>query len=890
MNKLSTYIIALILIASVIDLRADLYKINLGDINKYRPKMAIVLSGGALRGVAHVGVFKELERQGVQLDYIVGTSIGSIIGGMYSSGYSPNEIDSIVRYTNWQDFFAIGSNSNRSELFYDQKLINDRSILSFRFNDFKFVVPEAISLGSKYVNFLNTVLWKAPYQVATSFDDLKYKFRAVATDLNQAEPICFHSGNLATVLRASSTLPLRFSPVRYDDKILVDGGIFANMPTSYASEFNPDYTILVDVSSPLLCKEDLNKPWNVADQVISIQMKYHEEEARKKANLIITPNLKDVQFSDFHKIDTIICEGEIACREQIHNIHSFVREYKDSLLKANLEGISNIDYSNISFHASGFSEEDSKRFNEVATVKSFSDLVDLLYRIGSYKNVNLTYNKILKQITLNATKYAEYDSVEVICPDEMIRSYIYKLITTLNNNEQFHENQNAEIKDIVLNYLSKGGYNFSTVKVENSRSTLKIQINVSKLNNIIITGNTSVDPKFIKRNIKLNKGDYISVSTLATAWEDIFNTNLFSYVEIQVFSNHFQDDADIYVNVKEIGSQRINLGIKSDEAMKTRVGVDLLEENFLNIGARANFQFIGGERYIMTNLSFEQPRLLDSYFTYKMQAYYEYKRLYNSELVDDLPGHKFNYINHKDIGTQALGLKFYVGSQIQKSGRIALEGRYELQRYYPWDVPDEEKGDFHSINTGKLAADFDTEDKSFFPTAGYLVNLSLESNLFNHQMNNAFTKAFFKYKNNATFGNLTISPKLILGFADKTTPFMEFFDLASGTEDGFYGILRDQEKGRQIVKAQMEFRYKMDFIRIFFDTYLSLRYDLGSVWKMPEQIKFSTLKHGLGISLQLDTPIGPAKFSVGNAFKFTKAPNTLILGPLAFYSSIGVNL
>lgn len=890
MNKLLSSLIALILIVSAVDLRAELYKINLGDIHKYRPKVALVLSGGALRGVAHVGVFKELEREGVQFDYIIGTSIGSIIGGMYASGYSADEIDSIVSYTNWQEFFSLGNNSNRSELFYDQKKINDRAFLSFRFNDFNFVVPEAISLGSKYINFLNTVLWKAPYQVATSFDDLKYKFRAVATDLNQAEPICFHCGNLATVLRASSTLPLRFSPVRYDDKILVDGGIFANMPTAYATEFNPDYTILVDVSSPLLSKDELNKPWNVADQVVSIQMKYHENEARKKANVVITPSLNDIQFSDFNKITSIISEGEISCREQIHNIHAFEREYKDSLLKANLDKIRNIDFTNIEIHAAGFNAKDTEYLNQIHTVKSFEHLVEILYNIDSYKNTRLTYNEMLKQITLNATPYTSYDTIEVICEDTTISSFIYDSLSILHINKHFTDDQNSDIRELVLKILSKRGYYFSNVKIENKNSKLRVHINVSRLNNIIISGNTSVASKFIKRNVKLSKGDYISVDLLATAWEDIFNTNLFSYVEIQVFNNQFQDDANIYINVKEIGSQRINFGIKADEATKTRVGIDLLEENFLNSGSRVNFQFTGGERIIKTNLSFEQPRILDTYFTYKMQAYYEYNRISRSELVDDLPGHKFYYIPRLDLGTQALGIKFYAGSQIQKSGRIAVEGRYEFQRHYDWDIADEDKPDFHSINTIKLGADFDTEDKSFFPTRGYLVSLSLESNLFNHQKNDAFSKAFFKYKNSETIGNLTISPKLVFGFADKTTPFLEFFDLASNAEDGFYGILKDQEKGRQIVKAQLELRYKMDFFRIFFDTYLSLRYDLGSVWRVPEQIKFSTLKHGLGISLQLDTPIGPAKFSVGNAFKFTKDPNTLILGPLAFYYSIGVNL
>ena len=149
------------------------------------------------------------------------------------------------------------------------------------------------------------------------------------------------------------------------------------------------------------------------------------------------------------------------------------------------------------------------------------------------------------------------------------------------------------------------------------------------------------------------------------------------------------------------------------------------------------------------------------------------------------------------------------------------------------------------------------------------------------------SKAIFKYKANHTMGNHTFSPGVFFGFADVSTPLPELFNL--GGQDDFLGLLEDQEKGRQIARGQIEWRYKSPF-DIFFDTYFSLRYDLGAAWVVPEAIKFNELKHGVGASIAFDTPVGPAKFSIGQSFFFVKEPTKIIYGPLTLYYSIGIRL
>ena len=130
-------------------------------------------------------------------------------------------------------------------------------------SNFKFILPEAISLGIKYSSFIQGLIWNSTYQKTYNFDSLKIPFRAVTTDLVSGKTVVLNKGNLVSAMMASSAVPLRYSPVRIDSMILVDGGLMANIPVEAAKEFNPDFTIAVNAISPMFSKEELNNPWNI---------------------------------------------------------------------------------------------------------------------------------------------------------------------------------------------------------------------------------------------------------------------------------------------------------------------------------------------------------------------------------------------------------------------------------------------------------------------------------------------------------------------------------------------------------------------------------------------------------------------------------------------------
>jgi predicted acylesterase/phospholipase RssA len=324
-------------------------------INEQRPKIALVLSGGGFRGMSQIGVLKVLERHSIPIDYIIGTSIGAYIGGLYAAGYTPDEIEEIVMRTDWDKILSPGSEVDRQDMFLDQKIADDRHLFSIRFNTFSFELPKAVSKGIPYQSQLQELMWNAPFTAWQSFDSLRIPFRAISTDLISGNSIIHRSGDLPTIIKASSTIPLRYSPVRYDSLLLVDGGVLDNVPVNVAvKEFNPDIIITVNSISGLLPEHELNTPWNIAEQIVGIMLKQQEEQSLSNSPITITPELEDAKNTDPTHIPFTIIKGEIAALKALSRIKESLSSFpmqsqpQNSLNINGFKHILNIDSSFIS--------------------------------------------------------------------------------------------------------------------------------------------------------------------------------------------------------------------------------------------------------------------------------------------------------------------------------------------------------------------------------------------------------------------------------------------------------------------------------------------------------------------------------------------------------------
>ncbi|MBV4499035.1 patatin-like phospholipase family protein [Pseudomonas shirazensis] len=281
-----------------------------------RPKVGLVLSGGAARGLAHIGVLKALEEQGVRVDAIAGTSMGAVIGGLYASGYSVEELEKLATTLDWQQ--ALSDAPPRKDVPFRRKQ-DDRDFLvkqklSFR-DDGSLGLPLGVIQGQNLALLLESKL--AHTADTRDFDKLPIPFRAVATDIASGEKVVFRRGHLPQVIRASMSIPAVFAPVEMDGRLLVDGGMVDNIPLDVAREMGVDLAIVVDIGTPLRDRKQLNTVVDVLNQSITLMTRRNSEEQLAnlhRDDILIQPPLAAFGVTDFGRTAEMIESGYRATR------------------------------------------------------------------------------------------------------------------------------------------------------------------------------------------------------------------------------------------------------------------------------------------------------------------------------------------------------------------------------------------------------------------------------------------------------------------------------------------------------------------------------------------------------------------------------------------------
>lgn len=280
----------------------------------------LVLSGGGARGFAHIGVLKVLEEEGLRPDYITGTSMGSIIGGLYSIGYSAAQIEELVLATDWDDLFSDSFSRNNQPMV--DKLYADRYIAELPFGKKTIQLPSSLVAGNKL--FLLFSELTAGVRTIDDFNQFPIPFACIATDLVTGEPVVLRSGSLADAMLASMAVPTVFSPVRIDGRPLVDGGIVRSVPVTDVREMGADHVLVSLVSQKLLEEDDLNNVFNILTQSLTYQIDKSNREQLPLADVVVEPELGPLSPTDFKLARVFIQQGEIAARRQL----AAIRELK----------------------------------------------------------------------------------------------------------------------------------------------------------------------------------------------------------------------------------------------------------------------------------------------------------------------------------------------------------------------------------------------------------------------------------------------------------------------------------------------------------------------------------------------------------------------------------
>jgi NTE family protein len=849
-----------------------------------RPIIALALSGGGARGIAQIGVLKAFEEFNIPFDVIVGTSMGSVIGGLYASGYSAKELDSIVTNTDWDNLLSLDRETNRRELFVDQKITEDKAIFSLRLRGFTPIIPNSIYTGEKLANYLNLLSIQAPIHTYDGFDNLKYNFMAVCTDLVSGHPVIFNTGSLSQAMRASSSVSFLLPPVKIDSLILVDGGLIANIPSQIASQLG-DYTIAVNTTSALRSSLELEYPWEIADQIVSIPMKRLNESQMKIANFVISPALNK-SANDFTNLDSLV---QVGYQSAVSVIGSLKEKIDSLYLKRFKEKEFYIKNVIASTDIPENERQIIKKYSLKDSVSSFEILADLnlLFNSGDYKDLKAEINEdkgfyTIKFIKEYSPLINKIDCVGISIINQSTTDSILDQLIGKPYNAKLLSGTIAE----VLRIYRKNGYSLAdldSTSFDEREGKLYLKFSEGIISDIKIEGNINTNTSVITREFPLRIGDYFNYNDVKKALTNLRSTNLFEDFDLTVKKIDGQNI--IILKVIEKVSSLIRFGFRTDDERKAQISIDLRDENLFGSGTEIGFLFYGGVRNLAYILEHKSNRIFNTYLTYKINAYYK---------TDDYYMYQENPGSDRSFSTSIVGEyrqinyggTLSLGSQVERFGNLIVTGKYQIE-----EIRNIQNNFFSSskikIVSIKVSSTIDTQDKYPYPEKGIYFYGSYETaqKILGGEV--GFLNVGFDYKNYISLkGGHTFSPKIMMGFADKTLPFNDQYSL--GGQSTFFGMRENEFRGRQIFLASLEYRYKFPFV-IFFNTYFKLRYDLGSVWEFQDDIRFKDLRHGIGTSLSFDTPIGPADFAVGRSFLFKKdlPGNPLSWGDVLFYFSIG---
>lgn len=290
------------------------------------PKVGLVLSGGGAKGLAHIGALKVIEEAGVKVDYIGGTSMGAIVGALYASGYSAQELDSIFRFTDFTKL--IQDNVPRGAKTFYEKENSEKYALALPFTNFKVSFPQAISGGQNIYNELVRLLFHV--KDVNDFKKLPIPFLCMATNVETGEQVLLDHGYLPEAIVASGTFPSLFEPSEIDGDILIDGGVVNNYPIDKVRDMGADFIIGVDVQHDLATRESLSSATEILLQINNYRTVNDMRKKSEETDIYIRPDIDEFSVIDFGRSKEIVKSGEEATRTKMEELRKIAQNQKNA--------------------------------------------------------------------------------------------------------------------------------------------------------------------------------------------------------------------------------------------------------------------------------------------------------------------------------------------------------------------------------------------------------------------------------------------------------------------------------------------------------------------------------------------------------------------------------
>jgi len=835
-----------------------------------RKTVGLALSGGGANGLAQIGVLKALEEENIPVDAIAGTSIGAVIGGLYSTGYNAEELERIAVSIPWKELLSLENDAPRAKTFLEQQKIRDRATIAIRFENFKLVIPKSLSSAQKLTRTLDLLTMNALYHPEGSFSSLPVSFKAVTTDLVSGKRVTLSEGTLSEAMRASSTIPIIFEPIGLGKQKLADGGLVANLAVDELENASLDYKIGVDTrGSMYTLAEDIDIPWQAADQTMTILIELQYPRQLEKADLVITPDVGNNPAIDFSQLDKLMSAGYISGKALAGKIRQDIQ-----LPAQRKTGISS--YKKI-IRISGSDRKTVSRnlaAGEIIRNASYAEeALKALLETDRFTRVYAEVNPRLGEAVFFCETPPSFDTVELIDPVTGIEQKELDACFRALTGKSYTNAQGTEALEKLVKIFRNKGYplvDIAWLRVSDGTLSIKLSegkiasLDVSKDKNI--TGTTPV-----MRELSIDTSKTLRLKDIERSIDNLFGTGAFNRVSIGISGNDSlaapTGKRTLRIRLNEKPSNVLRLGVHYDNTYNAQALIDFRNEN---LGGTANS--IGGwmkigEKNNRANLEFNMPRIGSTSLTFTTKLFYDQRNL---DIRHPEFSGTFLFSDSEQIGQfgiQRYGITSSIGARIEKNSQFLLDLTMKNTQTY-----NRGGGNFTSENNdiASAAVEFalDTRDNSFLPKEGRHTNLrySFTPELLNDI---SFWKLLLAHEENLSFSERVSGQlRLALGLSSPGIPFSEMFFLGgagSAYSSRFIGLRENDLIGGNMVSLGTSFRYSPPFDLIFPTSFL-LYYTAGNVWETRAAISAADLVHGIGAGVQWDTPIGPARFTAGKAF------------------------
>lgn len=371
-------------------------------------KIGLVLSGGGAKGFAHIGVLKVLYREKIPVDYISGTSMGSIVGAMYAMGYTPDEMEKIVLNTDWFDYFD--DSASRKELSLEERKYKDNYILNIPLKNWSIQMPQGLIKGQKIETLLSEIFFDA-IQIR-DFSQFPIPFLCVTTDIETGEAVSIKNGSIVEALRASMSIPSAFTPMEKNSRLLVDGMMSRNFPVRDVINEGADFIIGSNVGGKLKKRESLNSFFDIMDQSLNFKLCESTEIEKNLTNILIEPELDKYSTLDYDKGKEIIDLGEKAAEKYIFELKKLSNDVKfDAISSKKIEKKSSIFINEVKIE--GIKKYDSRIITDIINIKNG--------KLFTKSELSAKINDIYYTGFFDKVRYDIKDSVLTIIVKEKLR-------------------------------------------------------------------------------------------------------------------------------------------------------------------------------------------------------------------------------------------------------------------------------------------------------------------------------------------------------------------------------------------------------------------------------------------------------------------------------------